>query len=177
VGARYFGWETWDDLIKRPRVVVLAEAGAGKTWEFQGHADRLVKLGKPAFFLAIEELADSNVSSCLLPSSASQLETWRSGSEIGHFFLDSVDEARLNGKKLAVALRKLAHDIGEHIGRAHIVVSCRVSDWKGDEDVAVVKQCLPYRLPPAKNGGHRDPHHKLLGPIFERKKNNEARQA
>jgi hypothetical protein len=66
-GSRYLGWETWEQLLARPRVVVLAEAGSGKTAEFRACAERLTRTGAPAFFLAIEDLADADVSSCLGP--------------------------------------------------------------------------------------------------------------
>ena len=42
----------WDDLLKEPRVVILAEAGAGKTYEIQGATEGLRAEGKQAFFFA-----------------------------------------------------------------------------------------------------------------------------
>lgn len=48
----------WDDLLKEPRVVILAEAGAGKTYEIQGATKRLRAEGKQAFFLRLEYLKD-----------------------------------------------------------------------------------------------------------------------
>lgn len=175
-GARLFGWETWNELLKRPRVVVLAEAGSGKTEEFKGCVARLKAQGTPSFFMAIEDLADNDVRACLSPADAACFDAWSAGGEVACFLLDSVDEARLNGKKLSVALRKLAHALGDHLQRTRIIVSCRASDWKGESDIAVFKEQLPYRLPSAKDEDEQNPHAKLLGPIFDRDADNQVLQ-
>ncbi|MGL5447826.1 MAG: hypothetical protein ACRDBL_11005 [Rhabdaerophilum sp.] len=175
-GARLFGWETWNELLKRPRVVVLAEAGSGKTREFEGCVARLNAQGTPGFFMAIEVLADNDAKACLSPTDVARFDIWAAGDMVAYFLLDSVDEARLNGKKLSVALRKLAHALGNHLQRAHIVVSCRPSDWKGESDIAVFKEQLPYRMPSEESNDEQDPHAKLLGPIFGRDTNNEVAQ-
>jgi hypothetical protein len=43
----------WGDLLARRVVVVLGEAGMGKTWEFEDKVKRLEAEGKPAFFIAL----------------------------------------------------------------------------------------------------------------------------
>ena len=47
---------SWSELLKNDRVVVLAEAGAGKTIEMVEQAKRLVGEGRFAFFVALESL-------------------------------------------------------------------------------------------------------------------------
>jgi len=42
--------KTWDDLIKKPRVVILAEPGTGKTAELRAITARLRSNGYKAFF-------------------------------------------------------------------------------------------------------------------------------
>ena len=51
----------WPELLELSRVVVLAEAGTGKTDEFKAKATKLRAEGKAAFFCAIEELADIGI--------------------------------------------------------------------------------------------------------------------
>jgi hypothetical protein len=56
-GARLSGWLNWEELRRRRRVILLAEAASGKTEEFRHQCDVLKAEGSPAFFLRIEELA------------------------------------------------------------------------------------------------------------------------
>ena len=44
---------SWGDLCKMRTVVIVGEAGIGKTFEFKMQADRLLRDKKPAFFLAL----------------------------------------------------------------------------------------------------------------------------
>jgi hypothetical protein len=133
-GGRHGGWLNWEELLRRRRVVLLAEAASGKTEEFLHQCEALQASGKPAFFLRIEDLADQGTEAALDGASATLFESWLSGSGEGWFFLDSVDEARLNRKSFATALRRFAKDIGTGLERAHVYVSCRVTDWKGADD-------------------------------------------
>jgi hypothetical protein len=92
------------------------------------------------------------------------------GSGEGWFFLDSVDEARLNRKSFDTALKRFARDIGDGRERAHVYVSCRVTDWKGSEDRATYSRYLPawnkeVMAPIAKP----DDYSALLDPLFEKK--------
>ncbi|MCA1440797.1 hypothetical protein I6F07_11355 [Ensifer sp. IC4062] len=50
------GWSrgtTWKDLLRSQRVLVISEAGAGKTYECRGQAQRLWDAGEPAFFVEL----------------------------------------------------------------------------------------------------------------------------
>jgi hypothetical protein len=48
---------TWEEVLNASCVVVLGEAGSGKTSELRGQAERLRTAGRAAFFLRIEDLA------------------------------------------------------------------------------------------------------------------------
>ena len=48
--------KSWHDLEQEFRCVILAEAGAGKTWELKYRAEFLKQQGKPAFFIRIEDI-------------------------------------------------------------------------------------------------------------------------
>jgi hypothetical protein len=52
-GARVSGWLGWEELKRRRRVILLAEAASGKTEEFRHQCDILKAAGSPAFFLRI----------------------------------------------------------------------------------------------------------------------------
>ncbi|MEE9367391.1 MAG: hypothetical protein V3V05_00855 [Pontiella sp.] len=58
-GRSYRVGKTWDDLIQLRRVIILAEARAGKTEEIQQVTRRLREEGKAAFFLRLEHLAEN----------------------------------------------------------------------------------------------------------------------
>jgi hypothetical protein len=47
---------SWSDLLKKRIVIILGEAGTGKTFEFERQAARLQQDNKAAFFLALNEL-------------------------------------------------------------------------------------------------------------------------
>src|SRR3989442_404007 len=92
------GWLDWSDLREYQRVVLLAEASSGKSAEFRSQAKTLVTEGQTAFCVRIEELADQGFEGALDGKDAKIFEQWRNGTSEGWFFLDSVDEARLNRK-------------------------------------------------------------------------------
>jgi hypothetical protein len=138
-----FGWGlSWPELLKEWRVVLLAEASSGKTEEFRQRAAALSKEEKAAFFIPIEILADGDISDALSPSQIAVFNPWFTGQEEGWFFLDSVDEARLKQKSVETALRRLTHKLGDAIARAHVLVSCRASDWKGQADRIAIEDIL-----------------------------------
>src|SRR2546430_10304727 len=118
---------------------------SGKTEEFRHQAQALAARGKTAFFVRIEDLADDGFEAALEPSAIQAYEYWRKtgSAEEGWFFLDSVDEARLNHKSFEKALRRFACELGEGLERARVYVSCRMSDWKGQEDRTACERLLP----------------------------------
>jgi hypothetical protein len=166
-GKKYGGWLDWDDLLKKQRVVILAEASSGKTTEFKHLTETLQNTGKAAFFIAIENLADEGFISSLAPNTATLFENWQQGSDEGYFFLDSVDEARLNRKSFERALRKFAQAVSPSLARCRIFISCRVTDWQGTEDYQIIKQLLPLPEHKTLSPQDIDPEEKLLTPIFK----------
>ncbi len=46
----------WSDLIQEHRVVLLSEAGSGKTEEIQSVAEKLCGDGKASFFIRLEHI-------------------------------------------------------------------------------------------------------------------------
>jgi hypothetical protein len=168
-GRKYGGWLDWPELLDHARVVLLAEAQSGKTEEFKHAAAGLRDGGRAAFYATIEQLADGRFS--LSPAERALFDSWKVGSDRAWFFLDSVDEARLNRKKFDDALRYIASEIGPALGRASVLVSCRVSDWKGKSDRRTILDILPVPKPaPAPAPAPADDRDAaLLDPIFDRK--------
>lgn len=172
-GRKYLGWLGWPDLLKRRRVVLLAEALSGKSEEFRGQQSQLQSQGKVAFFVRIEELADQSFEAALDPQEVKQFETWMKGSDEAYFFLDSIDEARLNQKSFDTALKRFAGVLGDSSPRARVFISCRVTDWKGEKDRTLVDRILPSREIPSltEEAGEDDP---LLDPIFNKDSKNQT---
>jgi len=169
-GRKYGGWLTWDELLARNRVALLAEALSGKTAELHERVRLLRHQGRRAFFVPIEDLADDSFEGALSEEDCLAFEAWKT-QEItdAWFFLDSIDEARLNGKKLTVALRKFSKAVTlANLGRAHVLVTCRASDWKGKADREAIEQALPYVEASAGSTEVTDPDEEFLSPLFNR---------
>lgn len=141
-GRSFFGGLGWDDLLERPRVVVLAEAAAGKSAEFRAQAKALRGQDKSAFYLTVESLASYGLDGSLGRDDATLLANWHQGSAPAWFFLDSVDEARLNHKGVEQALNRFARELGQSYDRARILLSCRGSIWTGKSDLDLVRRTL-----------------------------------
>ncbi|MGL9623149.1 hypothetical protein QRQ56_34835 [Bradyrhizobium sp. U531] len=123
------GWSGgfgWDELLRSQRVVMVSEAGAGKTYECQTQQARLWKAGEPAFFLELATLAGSSVRDMLTYDEEQRFEAWlRSQSEIATFFLDSYDELKLTLGSFEQALKRLNKALAGQLGRARIIVTTR----------------------------------------------------
>jgi len=89
----------WSDLLELPRVVILGEPGSGKSRELQERADRIAAAGQPAFCLDLRRLIRESVEDILGRDHAGGFRDWLEGRTLGWFFLDSVDESRLQAPK------------------------------------------------------------------------------
>ena len=137
---------SWDNLLEKDRAVIIAEPGTGKTEEFQAVTKRLRVDGKLAFFFRIELLQaqELEVRHSLDIGTAEEFDKWLVGKKEAYFFLDSVDEARLNSRAaFEIALRRFANTIGESLNRAKVFVSCRVSNWRATADLSLFSRHLP----------------------------------
>lgn len=140
----------WSELLVAQRVVLLAEAGSGKTRELQEQKRKLVADGKAAFFLPIEALDKESVADLLAgsPDDARRFREWLAdGSATGWIFLDAVDELKLVSGKHEAALRKVAAALGEAVARSRIIVSCRPTDWDPIRDLEALRKVLPASDP------------------------------
>ena len=134
----------WSDLLEDDRVVLLAEAGAGKTKEMTEQAKRLAGDGRFAFFVPLESLDREPIVDLLSVADKRRFKAWRAdGRKTAWFFLDAVDELKLTEGKLDRALRRLSNAIDGHGHRARVILSCRPSDWRPHLDLATVQDRLP----------------------------------
>ena len=139
----------WAEILEHSRVVLLAEAGAGKTAEMEEQAKRLARKGQYAFFLPLEALDRDPISDLLSNSEARRFHQWKEDAEAAvWFFLDSVDELKLTRSKFDRALLRFANEIDDHLDRARVIVSCRPSDWRPQQDLATVRNRLAVRTKP-----------------------------
>jgi hypothetical protein len=164
-GRKIGGWLEWSDLRERRRVVLLAEASSGKSEEFRNQEKCLNTEGMAAFYLRIEELADQGFGAALDADAGRKFDGWRAAAGDGWFFLDSIDEARLNRKSFDSALKRFARELDTALERAHVFISCRITDWKGPEDRATIEQWLPA-WETAASTSRPDDDSALLDPIF-----------
>ncbi len=137
----------WSNLLKLRRVVILSEAGSGKTFEIRQIARQLRADKRPAFFLRLEHLGE-HFESAFEEGSSDEFNAWLSSVDDGWLLLDSIDEARLRDPlDFAKAIRILGHRLGAAKQRAHIVLSGRSTAWRPNSDLALCVQHLPYVEP------------------------------
>ena len=138
--------QTWADLEKEYRVVILAEAGAGKTFEMKSKAKELDQLGRPSFFLRIEDI-NGDFSLAFEVGSIEKFNQWLDSTNDAWFFLDSVDEARLHSHRdFEKAIKKFGNQIITAIQRSHIFISSRPYAWRFKTDRELIKEFLPYAI-------------------------------
>ena len=153
----------WGELLEHPRVVLLAEAGAGKTKEMERQAESLVAAGKFALFIPLERLAAHRLHDLLTPPETEALDEWRrQPDEPGWFLLDSLDELKLTSGTFDQALLHLANALHGHAGRARVIVSCRPSDWNIDVDLGKFRGQLPPPRADDSSGSREDFFHRAL---------------
>ncbi|MGN6691872.1 MAG: hypothetical protein ACTHJU_13105 [Sphingopyxis sp.] len=138
---------SWPDLIAGYRIIILSEAGAGKTEEIRHSTQTLRNEGKPAFFLRLEHVAD-DFEIAFEEGNLAEFERWLASDEEGWLFLDSVDEARLREPKdFEKAIRKIGARLSAALQRTHIVLTSRGGAWRPVTDLKLCQQQLKYAAP------------------------------
>lgn len=123
------GWHkgsNWDDLLKSKRILIISEAGAGKTYECRVQRQALWAAGEPAFYVELANLARSNLRDLLSHEEETRFDAWHTTqSDIATFFLDSVDELKLSLGSFEQALKRLAKAIAGQLGRVRVIITSR----------------------------------------------------
>ena len=134
--------KSWDNLEQEYRSVILAAGGAGKTEELRYRAKFLLDQGRFSFFIRIEDI-DISFQKAFEIGVETQFEAWLTSTEEAWFFLDSIDEARLdNPRTFEKALRIFSNSINQGKHRAHIYLSSRPYAWRFSEDRKLLDEIL-----------------------------------
>lgn len=143
------GWSrgtAWEDLLRSKRVLIVGEAGTGKTYECRRQVELLRKAGKPAFFIELAALATDALRSQLDDEEEACLDTWLSSqSDVATFFLDSIDELKLTLGSFEQALKRLKKGVRSQLGRARIVTTTRPTPF----DEKLMRDVLPVPHEPS----------------------------
>lgn len=146
----------WPELLREPRVVLLSEAGSGKTEEIRHACLGLRREEKHAFFLRIEHLVQDFETSFEL-GTLGEFEAWIASGEEGWLLLDSVDEARLKDPKdFERAIRKIGLKLRGVLQRAHIVITGRTDAWRPKTDLLICETSLPWKAPETEPAEEQD---------------------
>lgn len=136
----------WSHLIKEYRLIILSEAGSGKTEEMRNVARTLREQAKPAFFLRLEHISE-DFEDAFEIGTYETFDEWLASGKEGWLLLDSVDEARLRDPRdFELAICKLGKRISTAKGRTHIVISGRTTAWRPKTDLAYCTAHLPYAV-------------------------------
>ena len=126
----------WVELLEHSRVVLLVEAGSGKSDEMLAQSRRLVREVLSAFFIPLESLEDGFHYSLESIADQNRFDAWKEdGERLAWFFLDAVDELKLTGGKLDRALRQLSRALSGHFDRAGLsfraapAIGDRITTW------------------------------------------------
>jgi hypothetical protein len=136
----------WDDLLAKHRVVILAEAGSGKSTEIAEQARRSIAAKRFTFAATMQNVGRRGLSKALGSAAAQQLDQWRSSDQPAWFFFDSVDEAKASDVRLEDVLREISDGIDGAAARAHIIITGRHTDWEFRRDLERLETWLA--MPP-----------------------------
>ena len=136
----------WKALLEKRRVVLLSEAGSGKTTEFKQQKRRLSVAGKDCFLVTLRSIGRLGFERALREQGWARFQAWRDSGEPAWLFLDSFDEAKQAEYRLVDVLQDVASAIDGVEGRVHIILSGRYSDWEFKHDLENLLECVP--LPP-----------------------------
>ncbi|ARS48135.1 hypothetical protein PSMEN_06935 [Ectopseudomonas mendocina] len=135
----------WPNLLSEYRVILLSEAGSGKTEEIRNTARKLRQDGKSAFFVRIEHVSQ-DFEYAFEEGNFEEFSAWVASGEEGWLLLDSVDEARLRDPKdFERAIRKLGRLLAGVLQQVHIVITGRTTAWRAKTDLLLCRGALPYR--------------------------------
>lgn len=147
---RLSGHLSWPELKKRNRVILLAEAGSGKSYELKAQWQAAVKSGELACYATVQDLGRSGLEDALGTDDIQRFQTWKAtAGSVCWFFIDSVDEAKDEGVRFETALRKLSKAVAGLEDRARVVISGRFTDWDFIADRHSMDEWLSIpRMPP-----------------------------
>ncbi len=134
---------SWDKLLDLDElIVILGEAGSGKTIELEHQAQIQRSKGIYSFFIRLESFKNSPNS--LNPDDIELFNSWLESKRSGVFFLDSVDESKLTQvtdfQNSILNLKTLIKV--ENLSRCKFIISSRISEWRPNKDSNIVTSLL-----------------------------------
>lgn len=159
--------QRWHEIEDEHRVLIIADPGAGKTFEAKTRARKVRERGRKAFFIRIEKI-DASFDQAFEIGTTEEFTAWLGSTEEAWFFLDSVDEAQLETPRaLEDAVRVFGARIHDALERTHIFITSREDAWRALPDQTLIEQHLPYGEPEHAEeendtSGKRDPMLKLF---------------
>ena len=133
----------WTHVDESHCAIILAGSGIGKTHEMKHRAEMKRKAGVEAFFIRIEDI-DKNFTLSFEVGDEVAFETWALSVDKAWFYLDSIDEARLNNPRIfEKAINCFARKIKHVQHQAHIVISSRPYAWRSHTDRMMIEKYLP----------------------------------
>ena len=124
----------WETLLKSLRILIVSEAGSGKTYECQQEQQRLWALDEAAFYLELAQLAQGNLRTQLSSEEENRFDRWlASQSGTATFFLDSFDELKLTQGSFKTALTRLEKELSRQLNRVRIVITTRPIPFDEEE--------------------------------------------
>lgn len=157
----------WSDLLARKRVVILAEAGSGKSTELTHQVERLTAAGTPVFTATLQSIGRNGFERALGRAQYAKFEAWKDGDAAGWLILDSIDEAKKADFSFAEVLDEVRDAIDAAASRVHLVLSGRHSDWEFKRDLSTLLKKVavpPPDVPPVTI----TPNELLLAAVHER---------
>lgn len=134
--AEYFDWDTTTlaDLQEVPCLVLLGEAGMGKTTELEIEDARVGAAGIPTVHVDLGDEPDLATLRCTLYDNPA-FDAWLNGTDQLTLFLDSFDEAMITIDKLVGGLTRLLDEIP--VDRLNLRIASRSSVWSNLLDRAL----------------------------------------
>lgn len=131
---------TWNELLLSKRVLIISEAGAGKTYECREECRRLLGEGEVAFYFELAELSRNHPRELMSHEEELAFDEWLVA-QCGEatVFLDSIDELKLASGSLETALKQLNKLFKGQLDRARFVVTTRPATV----DEQLIRQYLP----------------------------------
>jgi hypothetical protein len=124
---------SWAELLASPRVLIVSEAGSGKTHECKAECARLVGFGEAAFWVELSNLASGELHGLFGGDELDRFEAWKAdGARVATFFLDSIDELELTQASFDHALKAVSRGLGARLDRVRIVATSRPTAFDRD---------------------------------------------
>ncbi len=146
--ALFNAGKNWAQVLEHPCIVIIAEAGNGKSIELRHQAMLLRRRGEHAFFCNLGLLAKMPLHRALEVGSAQELGCWQQGTAQGTFFLDAVDEAKLaDPRDFQSALANYLEATETYGQRVTTILSTRPHSWQAYADRAMLAARLGLPTP------------------------------